>query len=66
MRRTATLVLAMLAIFSLVLSACAAPTQDAAGTSAAPTGGDAAAEATTAATEGPPRQTAPVPLQLPA
>jgi putative spermidine/putrescine transport system substrate-binding protein len=51
MRRTATLVLAMLAIFSLVLSACAAPTQDAAGTSAAPTGDSAAAEATTASTE---------------
>jgi putative spermidine/putrescine transport system substrate-binding protein len=48
MRRTATLVLAMLATFSLVLSACSAP----AAAPAAPAAGDnAAAEATAAATE---------------
>jgi len=48
MRRTATLVLAMLATFSLVLSACSAP----AAAPAAPAAGDnAAAEATAASTE---------------
>ena len=47
MRRTATLVLALLAVFSLVLSACAAP----AAAPAVPAGGDAAAEATAAAAE---------------
>jgi putative spermidine/putrescine transport system substrate-binding protein len=44
MRRSATFVLALLAAFSLVLSACAAP----AAAPAAPAGGDAAGEATAA------------------
>jgi putative spermidine/putrescine transport system substrate-binding protein len=44
-------VLALLAVFSLVLSACAAPAQQDAGAPAAPAAGDSAAEATAAPAE---------------
>jgi putative spermidine/putrescine transport system substrate-binding protein len=45
MRRTATLVLALVTVFSLVLSACAAPAQQNAGAPAAPAAGETAGDA---------------------